>query len=312
MDNVVIDTIFHVRAGIRVLWEESGIVGLIVCKEQRHISLAMKAVGPQLKMPCDDGPSPGRRRYLLECRLLRGSCDPGRPIVAEPECGKQMKFGRFGAAVYGGNLHEDILGTRLGIFHKNVKVSVLRENAGIKEFILHVLPRSMPVRLYKIRIWKCRLRIFIEVLHVGMGSSRVEIKVVLLHIFPVVPFAIGQAKEALFEDRVFAVPESQGKAKMLSVIGNPCQPILSPSICPGSRLVMREVIPGIAVFTIVLAYGSPLPLGEIWPPLPPWCSRTCVVQSSLFCVQRFLHHNQPPSLTKILPGASHPIGCSFL
>src|SRR5689334_6077887 len=37
----------------------------------------------------------------------------------------------------------------------------------------------------------------------------------------------------------------------------------------GARLIMREVVPGISVATIVLAYGSPLSFAEVRSPLLP-------------------------------------------
>src|SRR5262249_30989640 len=43
----------------------------------------------------------------------------------------------------------------------------------------------------------------------------------------------------------------------------------APAICARPRLIVREVVPGVAAVAVVLADGAPLPLAEIRPPLPP-------------------------------------------
>jgi len=48
--------------------------------------------------------------------------------------------------------------------------------------------------------------ILMEILHVGMGRSVVEIKVIFLYVLTVIPLAVGQPEEALLQDRVAAVP----------------------------------------------------------------------------------------------------------
>jgi len=52
---------------------------------------------------------------------------------------------------------------------------------------------------------------------VGVQS---RVKVILLHVLAVVALAVGQSEQALLQDRVLAVPERQGEAKALLVVGN--------------------------------------------------------------------------------------------
>ena len=56
-----------------------------------------------------------------------------------------------------------------------------------------------------------RLRILVEILHVGMRRRAVEVEVVFLHVLAVVALAVGQPEQALLEDRVVAVPQREGK-----------------------------------------------------------------------------------------------------
>src|SRR5262249_55250035 len=83
------------------------------------------------------------------------------------------------------------------------------------------------------------------------------------------PLAVRQAEEPLLEDGILPVPQGQGKAEMLSVVRDPGQPVLTPSIGARARLVVAEVIPGIPRVAVVLTHRAPLPLGEIRAPLPP-------------------------------------------
>jgi hypothetical protein len=48
----------------------------------------------------------------------------------------------------------------------------------------------------------------------------------------VIAFRSRHTKEALFEDRVLAVPESQGKAKIEVAIGDAADAVLTPAIGP--------------------------------------------------------------------------------
>jgi hypothetical protein len=50
------------------------------------------------------------------------------------------------------------------------------------------------------------------------------------YVLPVIAFAVGQAEQTLLEDRVLAVPERQGKAELLLIVGDAGQAILAPAV----------------------------------------------------------------------------------
>src|SRR5262249_20363382 len=102
-----------------------------------------------------------------------------------------------------------------------------------------------------------------------MGRRAVEIVIELLDVFAVVAFVIGQAKEPFFEDRVMPVPQRQGQAKQQLIVAKTPNPVLAPAIGAAPRVVVREIIPCIAVFAVVFAHRAPLPFAEVWPPTPP-------------------------------------------
>jgi hypothetical protein len=102
-----------------------------------------------------------------------------------------------------------------------------------------------------------------------MGRRRVEVVVALLDVFAVIAFGAGETEEALFQDGIFSVPESDGKAEPAFAVGQPEQPVFSPAVRAAARLFMRKVAPAFSARGLILADGAPLALGEIGAPAFP-------------------------------------------
>src|SRR5262249_22243862 len=94
-------------------------------------------------------------------------------------------------------------------------------------------------------------------------------EVVLLDVLAVVALAVGETEQALFQDGIDAVPQGQGEAEILPIVGDSRQAVLPPAVRTRPRLVVTEVAPGVAAFAVILANGAPLALGEIGAPLLP-------------------------------------------
>src|SRR4029077_6155642 len=60
-----------------------------------------------------------------------------------------------------------------------------------------------------------------------------------------------------------------GETEPLLVVANSGQAIFAPAIGPRTRLLMRQIVPGITVRAIILAHRSPLPIAEVWSPQVP-------------------------------------------
>src|SRR5262249_24055780 len=114
--------------------------------------------------------------------------------------------------------------------------------------------------------------------HVGVRRRAVEVEIVLLDILAVVAFAVGQAEQTLLDDRVFAVPQGQREAKLLVVVRNAGHTILAPAVGTGARLIVAQVIPGVAAFVVIFSAGSPLAFAQVRPPFFPGNSllATCI------------------------------------
>src|SRR4030095_16210996 len=166
-----------------------------------------------------------------------------RPGVSEPERRKHMKACRLGPSVANRYAHQNVIRTFLGVFKKDVKVAVVFEDACIDKLVLEVIARTSAICLDKIYVRVLTLRILIEVFHVAVCGSRVEVEVILLNVFAVVSFTVGKTEETLFNDRVALLPESNREAKALLVVRDPAETVLTPTVRPRTRLVVTEVVP---------------------------------------------------------------------
>jgi len=113
-----------------------------------------------------------------------------------------------------------------------------------------------------------------------------------------VPLAVGEPEQPLLEDGVALVPQRQGEAEELLAIADPSKSVLSPSVGPRARLVMGEIVPGVAVLAVVLTDRAPLTLAEVRPPFLPGDSGLARVVLALLLgdVYYFSRHFSPPIL----------------
>src|SRR5262249_33117486 len=115
-----------------------------------------------------------------------------------------------------------------------------------------------------------------------MGRGAVEIVVQLLDVLAVIAFAVGQAKEPLFEDWVLAVPQGEPETPEQMLVAKPREPVLTPAVRSAARMIVREIVPGSAVRTVILAHRAPLPVAEIGPPFTPGAAGAGVFEPSSF------------------------------
>ncbi len=80
------------------------------------------------------------------------------------------------------------------------------------------------------------LRIFVQQFHKRVCGCGIEIEVVLLYVFSMIALAVRQSEHSLLEDRVPAVPESDGKTQTLLLVADAGDTIFAPMIgTPGQR-----------------------------------------------------------------------------
>jgi hypothetical protein len=77
-----------------------------------------------------------------------------------------------------------------------------------------------------------------------VSGGAVEIVVALLAVFAVVALIAGEAEEALLEDGIAAVPESDGEADLLAPVADASQAVLIPAVRLRAGLIVRKIFPG--------------------------------------------------------------------
>src|SRR5215467_15438762 len=205
-----------------------------------------------------------------------------------------MQCGRLWPAVDCADAHEDVVEARLGVLHRHVEVAAAVEDARVDQLELglgtpppHVLPRQLLVG-------EGGLRVLVEKFHVGVGRGGVEVEVVLLHILPMVPLAPAEAEQPLLKDVVVPVPQGEGEAEPLVIVTDAADPVLTPAIGTGAGMIVREILPGGPGGAVVFAHGSPLTLGQIWPPASPVGSASLGFEQTLL----LWNHRELDALTR--------------
>src|SRR6516162_605173 len=114
-----------------------------------------------------------------------------------------------------------------------------------------------------------RVRILVQIFHVGMAGRAVEIKVVFFHVLSVISFLAGQSKGAFLQEGISPIPQGQCETEILVAIADSAETVFAPAISTGTGMLVREIAPGFTVGTVVLSHRSPSTLGEKGPPTVP-------------------------------------------
>jgi len=93
-----------------------------------------------------------------------------------------------------------------------------------------------------------------------VGRRAVEVEIVFFDVLAVGSIAVGQGEDAFLENGILAVPQGQGEAEPLLVVGKAGDAVLAPAVGPRAGLIVGEVVPGVAVVAIILPNRAPLPL----------------------------------------------------
>ena len=166
--------------------------------------------------------------------------------------------------------HQQVIRAGLGVVHLDDPVPVLIEHPGIQQFILGLLAAARRVLINEVLVRERGLRIVIPPAVPHMARQRVEIPPVLLDVLAVVALRPGQAERPLLQDRVLAVPQRQAQAQPLFDVAEPGQAILTPPVGARPRLIVRQVVPRLAVRAVVLPDRAPLALADVRPPPVPF------------------------------------------
>src|SRR6185369_14955136 len=134
---------------------------------------------------------------------------------------------------------------------------VLIKDAGIEQLELRVVLGAAAILIEQLLVGELSLRVLVQEFHVRVGRRAVLVEVVFLHVLAVIAFVAGEPEHALFEDRVFAVPQSERETDLLMTIRDAGNAVFIPAIGARAGMVVGEVIPSRAVRAIVFAHRPP-------------------------------------------------------
>jgi hypothetical protein len=115
-----------------------------------------------------------------------------------------------------------------------------------------------------------------------MRRCAVELVVEFLAIFAVVALLIGKAKQPLFDDRIFFVPQPQRKTKNLLIVAYAGNAFLAPAVGFAPGRVMGNKIPGITLNAVIFPHGSPLSFSKIGSEFSPVLYFVPIFNQALF------------------------------
>src|SRR5260221_6265122 len=192
------------------------------------------------------------------------------PIITEPKSWQQVQLCGIRPAIDRADADQYIVWGCLGILDEHIEVAVLGEDPSVDQLVLWLVLAAPLVGVDEIIIGIGCLRVLVEHLHVGVGWDRVKVEVVLLDVLAMIALWTIQTEQPLFEDRVVFVPKRQRKTEHLLVVADTGQTILVPTVGARAGMIVREVLPGVAIFAVVFAHRPPAALAELRPPAIPW------------------------------------------
>src|SRR5690348_13753676 len=210
-----------------------------------------------------------------------------------------MKARRLRAAIPSRKPNQDFFARCLRIFDENIKIAAIVKDAGIGQFKFGIETRAPATLIGKTLVGKLLLRILVQRLHVGVARRVVEIEVTLFYIFPVIPLGATQPEQPFFDDRIAAIPHRDGEADELMTIAESEEAIFVPAISARARLIVREIVPRIAVCAVVFAHGSPCAFAQVRSPSLPIDFVSFVLKKAFV----FFAHEWPGRRTDARPRA---------
>ena len=142
--------------------------------------------------------------------------------------------------------HQNIVRTGFRVFDEDIEITVVIEQARVQQFKFRLIRAAPVILLDELRVGKFRLRILVKHLEIGMGRCGIEVIIQLLHILAVVALGVGQAKQTLLENWVFAIPHCERKAEVLHVVAETGDAIFAPAIGAAAGVIVRQIFPCVA------------------------------------------------------------------
>ena len=185
LHDVVVEGVLVVRLDA-VDAVQSGDVGFVVAEEEARVALRVEEEGAEVGMLRRDDAGTGR----MQSRSRRVRLP--RPRVPKPQLRQHVQRRLVRAAVAHLDFDQHMIRRCLGIFHEDVEVAILVEDAGVEQLELGSIPAAAAV-LVQQPAGETRLRILVKHLEV-MRRRGIEVVVELLDVFAMIAFGVGEPK----------------------------------------------------------------------------------------------------------------------
>ena len=180
-----------------------------------------------------------------------------------------MQGGLLGPGIGHRDLHQEVIRACLGVMDLGNPVTPGIESAGVDQLVFGVEAAPGRVLRDEILVGIGALGIVVTPAVPRVGGGGVQVPPVFLDVLTVVALRAGQAEWPFFQDRVAAIPQRQAQAEALLDIAEAGQGVLAPPVGTRPGVVVREIVPGLAVGAVVLADRAPLTLADVGPPPVP-------------------------------------------
>ena len=197
------------------------------------------------------------------------------PGVAKPQGRQHVDRRPLGPAIGDGDPDEDVLGRRLRVLDAHVEVAIAVQHPRVDELELGLVFAASAVLLQQALVGVGRLGILVQRLEIRVGRRRVEVVVELFDVFAVVAFRSGEPEQPLLEDRISLVPQREREGEAALVVADAQQAVFAPAVGPAPGLVVREILPAVAVRRVILPHRPPLTLGQVGAPALPGLLLLC-------------------------------------
>ena len=212
--------------------------GLVLAEQER--ARRPRSATRRARRARDDGLAVGVSDGLV-------ASPPQDHVLRNHSVGSRCSVRGVRPAVVRGDAHQDVVVRGLRVLDDHVEVAVLVEDPGVEQLVLEVLLAAAAVLVDQVAVRERALRVLVQALQVRVRRRGVQVEPVLLGVLAVVALAVGEPEHALLEDRVGAVPQREREAHPLAVVADAGQPVLAPAVGARTGLVVREVVPRVAV-----------------------------------------------------------------
>jgi len=196
-----------------------------------------------------------------------------------------MQDGGVPGAIGGGGPNKNVVRSGLRVFDVDIEEAIFGQDACLPQLELAFRFGARGVSGDELLVGEGAVRISIGHPHEAVGGRIVRVPINFLHILTVISLRSGYAEKALLQKRVAFIPESEGETEPILEIRNTTDSVFIPAIGTGTRMIVRQVVPGIAIGAVIFPHRPPGAVCQVRAPaMPVLFTRTVFLETGLLGV----------------------------